>query len=94
MAIAVTEAIGIGKQTPRVYVPRIHHVAWKEQMHVLIGVASHLAWETLAKKYKLVRLKGYDKFKEHKALIGSLMKGWCWDLVSTAIGGGGGGVPT
>jgi len=85
--ITATEALAIGKQTPRIYVPRIHHVLWKEQMHVLIGVASHSAWETLAKKYKLIRLKGYDKFKEHKRLIGDLMKAWCWDIVSPMIGG-------
>jgi len=86
--ITAAEALAIGKQTPRVYVKRIHGVLWKEQMHVLIGVASHAAWETLAKKYKLIRLKGYDKFKEHKRLIGDLMKAWCWDIVEPQIGGG------
>jgi len=84
--ITATEAIGIGKQTPRVYIPRIHRVLWKEQVHVLIGVASHIAWETLAKKYKMIRLRG--KFDEHKRVTGDLMKKWCWELVEPAIGGG------
>jgi len=84
--IAAAEAIGIGKQTPRVYVPRIYHVLWKEQMHVLIGVASHLAWKILARKYKQIRLRGYDKFKEHKRLTGDLMKKWCWEIIEGKIG--------
>jgi hypothetical protein len=85
-AITYTEALGIGKQTARVYTPRIYHVLWKEQMHVLIGVASHVAWKILARKYKQIRLRGYDKFKEHKALIGALMKKWCWEIVEAKIG--------
>jgi len=84
--ITASEALGIGKQTPRVYVPRIVHVLWKEQMHVLIGVASHIAWKTLAKKYRQIRLRGYDKFKEHKRLTGDLMKKWCWELVEDKLG--------
>jgi len=83
--IAATEALGIGKQTERVYIPRIVHVLWKEQMHVLIGVASHTAWKMLAKKYKQIRLRGYDKFKEHKRLTGDLMKKWCWEIVETKL---------
>ena len=80
------EAVAVGKQTPRVYVPRIFHVLWKEQMHVLIGVASHTAWKILAKKYKMIRLRGYDKFKEHKRLTGDLMKKWCWEIISEKLG--------
>ena len=83
--ITASAALSFGKKTPRVYVPRIVHVLWKEQMHVLIGVASHAAWCILAKKYKAVRLKGYDKFKEHKRLTGDLMKAWCWEIVSGQI---------
>jgi hypothetical protein len=81
--MSATEATGLGKQTPRVYVPRIHHVDWAT-IHVLIGVASHVAWEILAKKYKMIRLRG--KFAEHKGLISDLMKKWCWELVEGQIG--------
>jgi len=84
-AISASAALSFGKKTPRVYIPRIIHVLWKEQVHVLIGVASHAAWCILAKKYKTVRLKGYDKFKEHKRLTGDLMKAWCWEIVSSQI---------
>jgi hypothetical protein len=81
--MSATEALGVGKQTPRVYVPRIIHVDWAT-VHVLIGVASHTAWKILAKRYKMIRLKG--KFAEHKKLTGDLMKKWTWDLVSAKIG--------
>lgn len=81
--IGATEAVGIGKQTPRTYVPRIHHVDWAT-IHVLIGVASHLAWEALAKKYRMIRLKG--KFSEHKAAISAMMRKWCYELVEGQIG--------
>lgn len=84
-AITVEKALAYGKKTARVYVPRIIHVDWKGQMHVLVGVASHAAWLILAKKYKTVRLRGYDKFKEHKRLTGDLIKAWCWEIVSSQI---------
>ena len=77
--MAAAEAVGIGKQTPRVYVPRIVHVDWNT-IHILIGVASHVAWKLLAKRYKMIRLKG--KAAEHKKVTGDLMKKWCWELVS------------
>ena len=77
--MAAAEAVGIGKQTPRVYVPRIVHVDWNT-IHILIGVASHVAWKLLAKRYKMIRLKG--KSAEHKKVTGDLMKKWCWELVS------------
>jgi hypothetical protein len=80
--MAAAEAVGIGKQTPRVYVPRIVHVDWNT-IHILIGVASHVAWKLLAKRYKLIRLKG--KFAEHKKITGDLMKKWCWELVSNQL---------
>jgi len=80
--ITAAEAVGIGKQTPRVYVPRIIHVDWAT-IHVLIGVASHVAWKTLAKRYRMIRLRG--KFAEHKKLIGDLMKAWTWELVAGAL---------
>jgi len=80
--MAAAEAVGIGKQTPRVYVPRIVHVDWNT-IHILIGVASHVAWKLLAKRYKLIRLKG--KFAEHKKVTGDLMKKWCWELVSNQL---------
>lgn len=83
--MGVSEAISIGKQTERIYVPRIIHVDWKSQVHVLIGVASHVAWAKLAQKYKTIRLRGYDKFKEHKQLTGALMRAWCWELVEDKI---------
>jgi len=85
--ITYKEALGIGKQTARVYTPRIIHVLWKEQIHVLIGVASHMAWRILARKYKQIRLRGYDKFKEHKRLTGDLMRKWCWEIVAEQLGG-------
>jgi len=85
MGISATEALSIGKQTERVYIPRIIHVDWKEQVHTLIGVASHVAWAKLAAKYKTIRLRGYDKFREHKQLTGALMKAWCWELVEDKI---------
>ncbi|MBS7632782.1 hypothetical protein KEJ15_04060 [Candidatus Bathyarchaeota archaeon] len=81
-AISASDAAGIGKQTPRVYVPRIIHVDWAT-IHVLIGVASHVAWKILAKKYKVIRLRG--KFSEHKSVISDLMKKWCWELVEGQI---------
>ena len=80
--MAAAEAVGIGKQTPRVYVPRIVHVDWNT-IHILIGVASHVAWKLLAKRYKLIRLKG--KFAEHKKVTGDLMKKWCWELISNQL---------
>jgi hypothetical protein len=83
--ISASKALEYGKKTGRVYTPRIIHVAWKEQLHVLIGVASHAAWCILALKYKTVRLRGYDKFKEHKRLTGDLMKAWTWELVESQI---------
>jgi len=81
--LTATEAVGVGKQTPRVYVPRIVHVDWAT-VHVLIGVASHEAWRILAKKYHMIRLKG--KFAEHKKLTGDLMRKWCWELVAAKLG--------
>jgi hypothetical protein len=81
-AISASEAVSIGKQTARVYVPRIIHVDWAT-VHVLIGVASHVAWKMLAKKYKMIRLKG--KFAEHKKLTGDLMRKWCWELVADKL---------
>jgi hypothetical protein len=83
--IKAEAALAFGKKTARVYVPRIIHVAWKEQMHTLIGVASHASWCILARKYKTVRLRGYDKFKEHKRLTGDLVKAWTWEIVSGLI---------
>jgi len=80
--IAMAEAVAIGKLTPRVYIPRIIHVDWKT-IHILIGVASHVAWKTLAKKYKMIRLRG--KFDEHKRLIGDLMRAWTWEAVEGQI---------
>jgi len=80
--VTADEAIRIGKQTPRTYIPRIIHVDW-DTVHVLIGVASHVAWRTLAKRYKMIRLKG--KFAEHKKLTGDLMRKWCWELVESKI---------
>lgn len=81
--VTATEALGIGKQTPRTYVGRIVHIPI-EQVHVLIGVASHQAWRTLAKKYKMIRLKG--KRDEHNKLTGAYMKAWAWELVKDQIG--------
>jgi hypothetical protein len=81
--ISAAQAVGIGKQTPRVYVPRIVHVDWAT-VHVLIGVASHTAWRMLAKRYKMIKLKG--KFAEHKKLTGDLMRKWCWELIEAKIG--------
>jgi hypothetical protein len=81
--ISAAQAVGIGKQTPRVYVPRIVHVDWAS-VHVLIGVASHTAWRIIAKRNKMIRLKG--KFAEHKKLTGDLMRKWCWELVEAKIG--------
>jgi hypothetical protein len=83
--IKAEAALAFGKKTARVYVPRIIHVEWKTQMHPLIGAASHAAWCILAKKYKTVRLRGYDKFKEHKRLTGDFMKAWTWEIVSGLI---------
>jgi len=80
--ITAEEALRIGKQTPRVYVGRIVRVDWAA-VHVLIGVASHEAWRILAKRYKMIRLKG--KFAEHKKLTGDLMRKMCWDLVSAKL---------
>jgi len=85
MPLTAEEALRVGKETERVYVPRIIHVDWKSQVHVLIGRASHVAWAQLALKYKTLRLRGYDKFKEHKQMTGALMKAWCWELVEDAI---------
>jgi hypothetical protein len=81
--ISASQAVSIGKQTPRVYVPRIVHVDWAT-IHVLIGVASHTAWRVLAKRYKMIKLKG--KFAEHKKLTGDLMRKWSWEIVETKIG--------
>ena len=81
-AISASEAVGIGKQTARVYVPRIVHVDWAT-VHVLIGVASHVAWKMLAKKYKMIRLKG--KSAEHKKLTGDIMRKVCWELISERL---------
>ena len=80
--MAVTEAIGVGKQTPRIYVPRIVHVDIAT-VHVLIGVASHTSWKILARKYKTIRLKG--KASEHHKVTGDLMRKWCWELVSASL---------
>ena len=80
--ISAEEAARIGKQTARVYVPRIVHVDW-ETIHVLIGVAAHTAWKTLAKKYKMIRLRG--KREEFHRLTGDLMRKWCWELVEAKL---------
>jgi len=88
LAISASEAVRIGKQTGRTYVPRIIHVDW-DTVHTLIGVASHVAWKILASKYQMIRLKG--KFSEHKQLTGELMRKWCWELVEPLIRGGAGG---
>jgi len=80
--IGVEEALRIGKQTARIYVPRIIHVDW-ETVHILIGVASHVAWRELAKRYKQIRLRGH--FDEHKKLTGAIMKAWCWEIVSRQL---------
>jgi len=81
-AISAGEAIAEGKQTAAVYVPRIVHVDW-ETIHILIGRASHHAWRILAKRYKMIRLRG--KFSEHKKLTGDLMRKWCWELVADQL---------
>jgi len=82
MAVTAEAAMAYGKKTARTYVPRIIHVDWKT-VHTLIGVASHVAWAILAKKYKLIRLKGH--FDEHKKLTGELMRKWCWEIVEKEI---------
>ena len=79
------KALAFGKKTERVYVPRIIHADWKSVMHVIVGVASHIAWCILALKYKQIRLRGYDKFKEHKQLTGSLIRTWVWELLEQKI---------
>jgi len=81
-AITADEALRIGKQTERVYVPRVIHIDW-ETVHTLIGVASHVAWKILSKKYKMIRLRG--KFAEHKKLTGDLMRKWCWEIVEPKL---------
>jgi hypothetical protein len=83
--IEAARALSFGKKTARVYTPRIVHLDWKSQVHVLIGAASHAAWCILARKYKSIRLRGYDKFKEHKRLTGDLMKAWCWEIAEDLI---------
>jgi len=78
MPITATDALAVGKQTPRVYVPRIIHVAW-EDVHVLIGVATHEAWKAMVKKYKTIRQVG--KSAELRRAAGDLMKAWCYELI-------------
>jgi hypothetical protein len=80
--VSARDLLAIGKQTPRVYVPRIIHVDWAT-IHVLIGAASHTAWKILAKKYKMIRLKG--KSAEHKKLTGDIMRKVCWELISERL---------
>lgn len=80
--MTASEAVGKGKQTARVYVPRIVHVEWPT-VHALIGVATHTAWAILARKYKTIRLVG--KSSELHQLAGDLMKAWCWELVEGKI---------
>lgn len=79
--VSAEEAKKMGALTGR-YKPRINHVDW-DTVHVLIGVASHLAWVELAKKYKMIRLRGH--FDEHKKLTGAIMKAWCWEIVSSQL---------
>lgn len=83
ISISASQAVGIGKQTPRVYVPRIVHVN-SDTVHKLLGVASHEAWKQLARKYKMIRLKGHAS--EHHQLTGAMMKAWTWELVASQIG--------
>jgi len=75
-------ALSYGKKTGRTYVPRIIHIDWGT-VHTLIGVASHAAWVILARKYKMIRLKG--KFQEHKQLTGQLMRKWCWEIAEKML---------
>ncbi|RLI78206.1 hypothetical protein DRP04_10380 [Archaeoglobales archaeon] len=70
--------VALEKKTARVYVPRIIHVDW-DTIHVMIGVAAHTAWKILAKKYKMIRLRG--KRDEFHRLTGEIMRKWCWELV-------------
>ncbi|MBA7660385.1 hypothetical protein ES703_68387 [subsurface metagenome] len=81
-AMSASAAVSLGKQTARVYVPRIVHVDWAT-VHALIGVASHTAWAILARKHKSIRLVG--KSTELHRLAGDLMKAWCWELVEGQI---------
>jgi hypothetical protein len=80
--MTAAEAVAVGKQTARVYVPRIVHVEWAT-IHVLIGVAAHEAWRVLAKRYKMIRLRG--KRDEFHRVTGALMKAWCWELVAAKL---------
>lgn len=80
--LSATEAVSVGKQTAAVYTPRIIHVD-VESVHTLMGVASHEAWKTMAKKYKSIRQKG--KAGEMHRLAGDYMKAWCWELVAGQI---------
>ncbi len=82
-ALPSVEEITIEKKTERVYVPRIIHVDW-DTVHTLIGVAAHTAWKILAKKYKMIRLRG--KRDEFHRLTGALMKKWCWELIERELG--------
>ena len=82
MVMTAEEAKRIGKQTGRVYAPRIIHVP-KDDIHVLIGVASHTAWKILAKKYKMIRLRGHAD--ELHRLTGDLMRAWTWEIVSSKL---------
>jgi len=76
--VSASAAVGEAAVYPGTYRPRIVHIDWGT-VHHLIGRASHHAWRMLAKKYKMIRLKG--KFNEHKQLTGELMRKWCWELV-------------
>lgn len=79
--MSATQAVSVGKQTNRVYVGRIIRVD-KDVVKNLIGVASHEAWKTLARKHKSLKVpRG-----EHNQLTGLLMKTWCWEIVASKIG--------
>jgi hypothetical protein len=69
----------------RTYVGRLIHVDATLLKKTLLGAASHAAWCILALKYKTQRLRGYDKFKEHKQLTGAIVKAWIWEIIEPAI---------
>jgi hypothetical protein len=77
----IREARGV----KRVYVGRLIHVDSTLLKKTLLGAASHAAWCILALKYKTQRLRGYDKFKEHKTLTGAIVKAWVWEIIEPAI---------
>jgi len=82
------QAVGIGKRTARVYVPRIVHID-VNAVHVLIGVATHTAWRILARRYRMIRLKG--KSAELHKLTGDIMRKWVMEFVDAQLGTGPGG---